>query len=198
MKPGPFAYAAPHSLDDAIQHYTAALTIDPRHVPALSDLGAAYAQQGQMDLAIQSWRSALAVDPNAQSARANLATALAASGRTDEAIEQLRAALRAAPDSVDALAALTLLLAGDASGANEAVALGERARALAGTDRLDVAEALAAAYAASGRWDAAVAMAAQAVTLAESSSDQAAVDRLRDRLATYRAQAAAVPPARSQ
>lgn len=186
------------ALDDAIQHYTAALTIDPRHVPALSDLGAAYAQQGQMDLAIQSWRSALAVDPNAQSARANLATALAASGRTNEAIEQLRAALRAAPDSVDALVALTLLLAGDASGANEAVALGERARALAGTDRLDVAEALAAAYAASGRWDAAVAMAAQAVTLAESSSDQAAVDRLRDRLATYRAQAAAVPPARSQ
>jgi len=64
----------------------------------------------------------------------------------------------------------------------EAVAAGERAAALTSERDVQVLDALAAAYAAAGRFDRAVATVERALTL---TSDAASVATLRERLARY-------------
>jgi tetratricopeptide (TPR) repeat protein len=97
--------------------------------------------------------------------------------------------LEFAPDRLDALNALSWLLAThggfDASHADEAINLAERACELTGYQQPAVLDTLAAAYAAAGRFNDAVAAAQQALALATSQDQQGLADSIRQRLELY-------------
>src|SRR6266540_4253603 len=75
----------------AIETYKAALTIDPKRVDALSNLGAAYVHLGQFEDAIAQYNSALAIDGGNATVRMNLALAYYKSARPNEAVGPLKA-----------------------------------------------------------------------------------------------------------
>src|SRR5262245_41632769 len=75
----------------AIETYKAALTIDPKRVDALSNLGAAYVHLGQFEDAIAQYTTALAIDPSDATVRMNLALAYYKSARPNEAVGALKA-----------------------------------------------------------------------------------------------------------
>lgn len=86
----------------AIETYKAALTIDPKRVDALSNLGAAYVHIGQFEDAIAQYNTALAIDPGNATVRMNLALAYYKSARPNEAVEPLKAVVAAAPETKNA------------------------------------------------------------------------------------------------
>jgi tetratricopeptide (TPR) repeat protein len=86
----------------AIETYKAALTIDPKRVDALSNLGAAYVHLGQFEEAIAQYKTALAIDPSNATVRMNLALAYYKSARPNEAIEPLKVVVAAAPETKNA------------------------------------------------------------------------------------------------
>jgi protein O-GlcNAc transferase len=86
----------------AIDTYKAALTIDPRRVDALSNLGAAYVHLGQFEDAIAQYKTALEIDGGNATVRMNLALAYYKSARPNEAVEPLKAVVAAAPETKNA------------------------------------------------------------------------------------------------
>jgi tetratricopeptide (TPR) repeat protein len=111
--------------------------------------------------------------------------------RTAEAIAHYRLALAGAPDSVLVLNNLAWLLAtapdaADRNGA-EAVALAERACALATSEVPLLVGTLAAAYAEAGRFKEAIETGQRAVALAQTAADPELAQRNRELLELYRA-----------
>ena len=86
----------------AIETYKAALTIDPKRVDALSNLGAAYVHLGQFEDAIAQYNTALAIDGANATVRMNLALAYYKSARPNEAIAPLKAVVAVAPETKNA------------------------------------------------------------------------------------------------
>jgi tetratricopeptide (TPR) repeat protein len=86
----------------AIETYKAALTIDPKRVDALSNLGAAYVHLGQFEDAIAYYKTALEIDAGNATVRMNLALAYYKSARPNEAVEPLKAVVAAAPETKNA------------------------------------------------------------------------------------------------
>jgi len=86
----------------AIETYKAALTIDPKRVDALSNLGAAYVHLGQFEDAIGEYKTALEIDPGNATVRMNLALAYYKSARPNEAVGPLKAVVAAAPETKNA------------------------------------------------------------------------------------------------
>jgi Flp pilus assembly protein TadD len=155
---------------DAVSHFRATATLKPS-ASAHFNLATALTVAGQLDEAVHEYRAALALRPDYGSAHNNLGTVLAAQGRVPEAIAHFRDAARLEPANVQAHRNLAWHVATSAAGTAaiaEAVAAGERAAALTGKSDAQVLDALAAAYAAAGRFDDAIATAERAVTLATS------------------------------
>ena len=91
-------------LDEAIDHLTLVLAIQPDHKDARQELarmlqarGLALVDKGQMDPAIADFAHAAAADPANAATHANLAHALATVGRFDESLAATTDALRQAP-----------------------------------------------------------------------------------------------------
>jgi predicted TPR repeat methyltransferase len=83
---------------EAMQHYRAALAIDPNEKNAHFDLANLLDDAGQPEAAIQEYRAASRSDPDYYPANYNLALLLERLGRRDEAIAEYQAALRIKPD----------------------------------------------------------------------------------------------------
>jgi tetratricopeptide (TPR) repeat protein len=161
----------------AMRNLEHALRLDPTYVRAHSDLGAALRLQGKSAEAIRHFRQALLIYPDDGDAHYNLAAALAVEGEIAEAIVHYRRALQVQPDAAEAHAELAWLLATHQDqrlrNPGEAIRLAERASRL--TQRQDAAmlDVLAAAYAAAGRFEAAIATARAALVLLPSGSELA-------------------------
>ena len=93
-------------LDEAIEHYRAALKTKPYYVDAMINLGAALAQKGQTAEGIAMIQLALRLKPDDPMAHFNLAGALASQGNYNEAIREYREALRLQPDDKETKANL--------------------------------------------------------------------------------------------
>jgi tetratricopeptide (TPR) repeat protein len=175
--------------DEAVSAFEAALGIDPDYAQAHNNLGAVLHVLGRTVPAMDHYRRAITLRPDNIEARGNLGLLLSAQGRTAEALGVLRSALSLSSDFAPALAGLAWIraTAADAAlrNAEEAIALGERAVTL--TARRDVAslDALAAAYAAAGRFDDAVATARAGVDVASAAGAPEVVARFRERLDLY-------------
>src|SRR5262245_13495863 len=175
--------------DEAASAFEAALRIDPDYAQAHNNLGAVLHVLGRIQPAMEHYRRAITLRPDNVEARANLGLLLSAQGRPAEALGLLRSALTLSSDFAPALAGVAWIraTAADAAlrNADEAVALAERAATL--TERHDVAalDALAAAYAAAGRFDDAVATARVGVDVASAAGASDVAARFRERLELY-------------
>jgi len=175
--------------NEAILHYEEAVRIDPSRADAHTNLGLALSQRGDLADAIVHYRRAIEIQPDHALAHYNLGGALAQQGRNREALRHYRRAVQLRPNHDVMLDSLAWLLAttSDQEVRNplQAVTLAERACEVAGHDNPRLLDTLAAAYAAAGRFDDAVATASRAVELAVSLGQIDYARQIRSHLQRY-------------
>ncbi len=178
-------------LGDAEAQFRRALALRPDDIRALSPLGTVLVLEGRTDEGLAILRQALARSPNDARADFTLAAALAqASGPSVEVVRLLNDALARDPRFLPALNELAWLRATAADPAwrdtAEALRLSERALAVATRPDANALDTRAAALAAAGRFDEAVATAERAVSLARAANDDSLATSASRRLAGYR------------
>jgi len=181
--------------DEAIAHWNKALqlTVDQpeirRHLRYL--MAEQFAQHGNFDKAIGHWSELLRSEPNNPALYNNLAIAFYKQGRFTETTDCWKKLLEIRPNDYQILHNLGWLLAThpDAGIRNpaEAVRLAQRACELTGYEKSPQLDALAAAYAAAGRFNEALETAERALQLALSSGEQRQAELLSRRLELYKA-----------
>jgi protein O-mannosyl-transferase len=180
---------AARQLEDAQAHFERALAIDPSYAEAHNNLGKLLGYEGRTTEAAEHLRRALAIKDSYPEAHYNLAQVLAAQGRALEAVGHYTAALAQFPDWLPALSDLAWMRATHPDprvrDPRQAVSLAERARALASDKDPTVLDALAAAYAAAGRFDEAVVRARSALDLLTGREAESGRPQLEERLALY-------------
>ena len=133
-------------------------------------LGADLARQGRLDAAVRQFRMALGRDANHGQAHYFLGSVLQRQGNLNDAVEHFRHAVRVDADSVSALYRLAWILATHPDAGTrrprQAIELAQRGVTLTRNEDPAVLDALAAAYAADGQFDKAVAHAKDALELA--------------------------------
>lgn len=176
--------------DEAERLWNRALEADPRHARAHNNLGNLLRAQGRLSEASRHLERAVELRPDYAEAHVNLGLVRLAAGDARAGVERYRHASRLAPDDPRILALLAWTLATHADPAirapAEAVRAGERAAEL--TDHRDptALQALAAAYAAEGRFDAAMAAAERGIEGAAGAGAEGAAATLRELLALFR------------
>jgi tetratricopeptide (TPR) repeat protein len=177
--------------DEAILQYAEAARLQPRRAESRCNLAAALARANRLPEAIEQFRIALQLKPQLVEAHAGLASAYAQTGHVRDAIAELDALLSTQPDSAAAEVTLAWLLAtvDDASLRNgrRALELATDADRRTDHDNPEALNALAAAYAESGRFTDAVETAERATAVARRNGDTALLNALPARLAQYRA-----------
>lgn len=146
-------------LEEAQKEFTRAMELDPNSSEAFTNLGQALFAQGQNDAALAKLHKALELNPDSPSAHTLIGNVLYARGNTHEALSHWRESVRLSPNYVPALcrAAWVLATSPDDSLRNgtEATTLALHAVQVTAGKDLESLDALAAAYAESGRFDAA-------------------------------------------
>ena len=181
--------AAGGGLDEAVRHFRRAVALRPAHAAAHNNLGAVLRALGRLAEATPYFERAVALDGGNAAAHNNLASALASTGRPADAVRHYRRALALEPDGIESLMSLAWILATDAGAGlrapAEAVSLAERAAALTGRRDVNVLATLAAAYAAAGRFDEAVAAQRETIALARPIAGPEVMTELQRRLELY-------------
>jgi Flp pilus assembly protein TadD len=181
--------SAQRKYQEARSEFQETIRLDPNHAEAHNNLGAMLHLVGQLDAAAAHYRKAFELKPENPEAHNNLARLLSLQGQFAAAAGEFRRALSVAPDSVPSLFGLAWVLAIAPDSVmrqpEEAVRLAERAAELSGRKDAAGLDALAAAYAATGRFDRAVETAREAMQLADSSGMQALWVEIRERLKLY-------------
>lgn len=185
--------------DEAIAHLRQALASAPDHVGAHVNLGALLRARGERAGAMEQLRLALSLAPRNAAAHANIGGLLLEGGSVAQALDEFRAALDANPNLLEPLTELAWTLATSPSRSlrrpAEAVTLAERARVVTHGEDVRVLDALAAAYASSGRYADAVLTVQRALVLLPPGAEETA-RLLRGRLALYRQRKSVEDPAR--
>jgi predicted O-linked N-acetylglucosamine transferase (SPINDLY family) len=98
-----FALAVEHHeagrFEEAVKHYTAAVTLKPDHAPAHSNRGSALRELGRLEESAVSYRQAIERMPDLAEAYAGLGATLYGLGRLDEAMANYRRAIDIKPDA---------------------------------------------------------------------------------------------------
>jgi tetratricopeptide (TPR) repeat protein len=174
---------------DAAHHFRRAIELDSTQPEPHNNLGRLLWQEGRNEEAIGEFRRALAVRPDAPAPYFNLALVLASMRRHAEAMEALRAGERLEARPIQAYLAIAWLLAthGDdgVRQPREAARLAEQAESWFGGPHPRILDVRAAAEAAAGRFDRAIELARQAVTLADRAGLPELAAEVRERLALY-------------
>ncbi len=190
--------------EESVEHFEAASAAMPGDANLHNDLGAVYYQLGQAQQAHDAFVKSLEANPEFFRPYLNLANLAFEFGRDQLALERYEKAIKLAPGEVEPCARLARLLA--TTGVDElhdgtrALALAERAYKLTEGQSPRVLDTLAAAYAATGRFEDALAAATEAEKLALRAGNQQLVSEIRGRVALYatgqpyRVQRAAPPP----
>jgi len=177
-------------LDDAISHYRIALQIDPDHPDMHNNLGNALVRLGNPDKTITLLTEAVRLNPNIARTHYILARELNSKGRTEEALTHFEEALRIRPNWQKPMNSLAWILATHSQDSlrnpAEAIRLAERACELTNQKDAGFLDTLAAAYAADGRFDDAVAAAEKAVQLTASGDNKHRHDTIKSRLQLYK------------
>jgi Flp pilus assembly protein TadD len=167
-----------------------AAQLQPDDADAQLNLGSALLQVGRHDEAGAALARAIQLRPNYIEARYNLAHAYMMLGRPADAVGELRETLTLRPEWPPAMGMLAWLQATQADVAgdtpDDVIRLASRAAELTGRRDASILDALAASYAAAGRFADATRTAEEAEALAAKSAPQLAAD-IRARLDRYRA-----------
>jgi tetratricopeptide (TPR) repeat protein len=177
-------------LDEAKEHLMRALRFQTAYANAHCGLAEIMAAQGQPKEALSHCLQALSIDPYRYEAQHIAASLLASQGRVKEAIVHDYKAFQIKPDYVPSLNALAWYLSTDPDPATrdgrQAVRLAEKARILVSNRDYRPLISLAAAYAETGRFKEAVAVANQAMDLARTRGDKALLEQLKKHMEFYR------------
>lgn len=156
-------------LEDAVEHYRAALRLRPDYASAHNNLGHALLAAGKTDEARHHYNEAVRIEPVNASAHYNLGTVARLEGDMAQAIARFSEAVRLEPDWTQAVVTLAWLLATTRSAelrdVGRAVQLSEHAAALTERQDAGVLSVLAAAQAAGGNFEGAVATSDEALAL---------------------------------
>ncbi len=176
--------------DEARAQYEQAIHLDQSYVRAHRSLANLLDASRQLDGAVMEYRTTLRLDVADTDARCSLARALTETNHPSEAVVEYRAALAQRPDSVPCLINFAWLLSAHRDAAirrpDEAVVMARRATSLTPRPTAEALDVLAAAYAAAGQFDAAVATETAALQMLESTPRNGLIDDVRERLALYR------------
>jgi len=176
--------------DEAMVHYEEAIKLQPNYAEAYYNRGNVLFAQGRTDEAIADWEKTLQIQPNDPDAHTGLGNALLRKGSLQEAIAHYEKALALAPEDPHSLNNIAWVLA-TASNASvrdggRAVGFAQEAVQLSGGREPWFLRTLAAAYAESGRFSEALALAQQAVTIANMQGKSDVANRLKSDLVLYR------------
>jgi tetratricopeptide (TPR) repeat protein/mono/diheme cytochrome c family protein len=168
-------------LDEATEQYRRALQIKPDYALAHNNLGNVLLRRENAGEALEHFREAVRLDPSNAEAHYNVGSVLRSRGDLSEAVGQFRQAVQLKPDWIPAVASIAWLLATapDAAlrDANEAIRFAERAADLTGRHDASALDILAAAYAAAGQFDRAVAASEAALGMKPDAALAAAIRR---------------------
>jgi tetratricopeptide (TPR) repeat protein len=168
-------------LDEAIDQYRQALRSEPGYALAHNNLGNVLLARGNAADALQQFREAARLDPSNAEAQYNVGSMLRARGDLAEAVDHFRQALRLKPDWIPAVASLAWLLATAADASlrdpNQAIRFAEQAAELTGRQDASALDVLAAAYAAAGQFDRAIATSDLALAMKPDAVLSAAIRR---------------------
>ena len=177
-------------INEAISCYRRVLQIDPDFTEAHNNLGIVLVSQGKLEEAISHYRQALKNKPYSAELHNNIGVALQSQGRFDEAISHYRQALGGKTDSVELHNNLAWILATcpdpKLRRPGEAVEFAEHAAKLTRYQSATVLNTLAAAYAAAGRFDDAIATAKAALALASAAKNDALTSQIRKELEIFK------------
>ena len=181
----------PDKSDEAIQRYQEVLEASPAlAVKAHLNIGNIFLSKGQLDEAIQHYRQAIDLKADLAEAHCNLGKMLTLTGQAQEGLDHLRRAVEIRPGFVLALQDLAWFLATDPNeeirDPNEAVQLGERARALTRGRDVQVLDVLAAAYASDRQYTKAVETTEGAYKMAKRMRNNDLAGQIEERLRLYR------------
>jgi Flp pilus assembly protein TadD len=178
--------------DEAMVHYEEAIRLQPYYADAYYNRGNVLFTMGRTDEAIADWQTTLEIQPNDADAHTGLGNALLRKGSLKEAIAHYEKALAIAPEDPHSRNNIAWVLAtgSDASIRDGAKAVGfaQEAVHLSGGREPQFLRTLAAAYAESGRFSEAVAVAQQAVLIATMQGKTEVGNRLKKDLVLYRGQ----------
>jgi tetratricopeptide (TPR) repeat protein len=175
-------------VDEAILHFQKTLELKPDEVSAEANLGNALLQKGQLDEAIADYSEALQMKPDDAEVHYNLGNALLHQGRLDEAVVHYQKAIELNPKDIQARANLAWALATSVQTPilqAIGVKLAEQANQLTGGTSPTVLHILAAAYAQTGRFSAAIETAGRSLQLATAQNNSALVEALRTEISLY-------------
>jgi len=175
---------------DATYHYKEALRINPNFAIAHNNLATALLTQGNEKDAIYHYYQALRSNPNYAGAYYNLAKIYANNGKTKKAIILYKKALDCNPEMIQALYNLSWI---SATHENEkyrngakAIELVEKLIKITQYNQPLALDALAAAYAETGKFDAAVLTAKKGLELAEKQGPKELALGLKKRIELYK------------
>ena len=175
--------------NEALGHYFKALQINPNSVEAHNNIGIILACQNKDKEAIIHFYEALRIDSGYAGAYYNLGKIFTNQGRIKEAILNYRKTLRFSPDMTEALYNLSWILAcyqdGKYRNGEEAVKLAEKLCRITRYNQPLALDALAAAYAETGKFDAAALAAKKGLKLALNQGPKELVLGLKKRLELY-------------
>jgi len=175
---------------EAAELYAASLKINPRFAEAHNNLGNALLGMGKLGEAEKHFNEALVIKPRMDNPHAKLGDIMFQQGRLADAAAHYRAALEINPDLSETSNNLAWILAAaeDDNLRNPAEALewAHKAHKQTGGRDASVLDTLAAAYAASGHFDEAIANAQKAADLALSNGDLSTADEINARLNLYK------------
>lgn len=174
---------------EALRHYFEALQIKPNYAKVHNNIGVILSGQGKIEDAIYHYKKALQIDPNYPVAYYNLGVIFSNHGKIKDAILQYRNVLRLSPNMTQALYRLSWILSTyeDEKYRNgeKAVNLAEKLCKITGNGQPLALDALAAAYAETGRFDDAVLTAKKGLELSLLSGPEELILGLKERLQLY-------------
>lgn len=175
---------------DAIYHFNEALRINSNFATAHNNLATALLYQGNEKDAIYHYNEALKSNPNYAGAYYNLAKIYSNNGNIQKAINLYKKALDCNPEMIQALYSLSWI---SATHENEkyrngakAIKLAEKLTKITQYRQPMALDALAAAYAETGKFDAAVLAAEKGLELAKQQGPKELALRLKKRLLLYK------------
>ena len=181
--------AATGALGDAIVYYRLALQFGTRDASALYNLANALLSTGNVEEAIARFHEALTLTPDDPDVHTNLARALVVTDDFTGGVTHYQRALDLNARNPLALVGLAWLRAAAPDAAlrapSEALALAQQAVALIGAEHPEVLDTLAAAYAAVGRFDDALATARKAATAARGTVFESRIPAIEGRVRLY-------------
>jgi protein O-mannosyl-transferase len=176
--------------DEAMVHYQEAIRLQPNYGDAYYNRGSVLFAQGRIDEAIADWEKALQIQPNDADAHTGLGNAFLQKGSPRDAIAHYETALALAPEDPHSRnnIAWVLATASDASIRDGARALGvaQQAVQLSAGREPRFLRTLAAAYAESGRFSEALAVAQQAAMIASMQGKTDMANKLEKDAVLYR------------